>query len=272
MTMTMEDVGLARAATQDEVAQYWANGWVKMERFIPPEVAAQMLKIAKVEILEKNIDDARSHERPVWRDAYNLGRDDGVQPFHDLVRSPIVGRNAQRFMHRDVEVALHADMLAVKMPSGHGSSGMTGYHQDYPNFPLDRQGLLTFWVALEDMTPEQGTMRFYSGSQKEGPLGKFDLTSDERGMLDHYKYVEDQYPLSPPLSLKAGDCTVHNALVIHGAPANTTERPRWTYLMSYFPGDACWTGVPHHLFGAQAGLTPGQPIHSPMFPVVARAS
>lgn len=260
--------GEARAATDAEISHYYANGWVKMDRLISPELAAEMLVRAKKEILEGGVDNKRSHERNVWRDVYNMGRDEMVEPFASLNRSPDIGRNAQRFMRRNVPIGFHADMLAVKMPSGDASSRVTGYHQDFPNFPLDRAGLLTFWIALEDMTPDMGVMRFFSGSHHEGPLGKRNLEVDERGLLDHYPFVEEIHPLSPPLSLKAGDCTVHSSLVIHGAPANTTNRPRWTYIMSYYPCDARWTGAPHHIFNAEAGLKVLEPIVSPQFPII----
>lgn len=260
----------ARLATGDEIEHYHAFGWVKMERLFSPEVAAQMLVTAKAEILGKDADGETSHSRKVWRDSYNLGRDRKIEPFQTLCRHENMGRNAQAFIRRNTSVAMHVDMLAVKMPAGVGGSAATGYHQDFPNFPLDRNGLLTFWVALEDMTPEQGTMRFYSGSQHE-VLGKFNLEADARGILDASPFIEETYPLSPPLTLKAGDCTVHNSLVVHGAPDNITARPRWTYLMCYHPCDARWTGAPHHTFNADAGLTVGEPVSSPKFPVVYQA-
>ncbi len=258
-----EDV---RPVTEAELEFYYGNGWVKMERLISPQLAARMLELAKAEILDKAPDDVRSHDRGVWHDVYHLGRDDHIEPFYSLVRSPVIGRNAQLFMRRDIPVGMHNDMLAVKMPGG----TPTGWHQDFPNFPLDRNGLLTFWIALDDLTPEQGTMHFQSGSHKEGPLGRRNLGADERGLLDHVPYLEKLYPRSEPISLKAGDCTVHSCMVVHGAPANLTDRPRWSYLLSCYPGDACWTGAPHHNFNADAGLTPGQPALSPRFPIIAQ--
>lgn len=266
LTMSTRQIE-ARTATDEEVAHYHAYGWVKMEQLISSDLAAEMLELAKQEIARES-DGTRSHDRTVWRDVYNLGRDDGIEPFATLTRSHVIGRNAQRFMRRDVPIGFHADMLAVKTPDTQGSGGITGYHQDFPNFPLDRVGLLTFWIALEDLVPEQGVMRFLSGSQHEGPLGKRDLTTDVRGLLDHYPYLETEYPLSPPLSLKAGDCTVHSSTVVHGAPANTTDRPRWTYLMSYYPTDARWTGAPHHIFNEEAGLKLLEPAISPQFPII----
>lgn len=256
-----------REATDAEVAHYHANGWVKMERLIEPSLAAEMLETAKREVMAEP-DGERSHTRPVWRDVYNIGRDDLIEPFASLNRSKVVGRNAQRFMRREVPIGFHADMFAVKMPDGDAASGVTGWHQDFCNFPLDRAGLLTFWIALEDMAPEQGVMRFLSGSHREGPLGKRYLEVDERGLLDHYEYLEQDYKISPPLNLNAGDCTVHSSLVVHSAPANSTDRARWTYIMSYYPADAMWTGAPHHIFNAEAGLQVLQPAISPKFPII----
>jgi Phytanoyl-CoA dioxygenase (PhyH) len=264
VTMEIE----ARAATDAEITHYHENGWVKMERFITPKLAGEMLETAKAEILERESDGQRSHDRGMWRDVYNLGRDDLIEPFATLSRSRVVGRNAQRFMRRDVPVGFHADMLAVKMPAGNVGSAITGYHQDFCNFPLDRAGLLTFWIALDELTPDQGVMRFLSGSHREGPLGKRNHERDERGLLDHYPFLEKEHPLSEPLHLKAGDCTVHSSLVVHGAPGNVTDRPRWAYLMSYYPCDALWTGAPHHIFNQEAGLRLLEPAVSPRFPII----
>ena len=258
-----------RAATDEEVAHYHENGWVHMKGLIPADLAEEMRQRGEQELLDRGPeDDPRIRDLSAWRDLYFLGRDEGVEPFHTLTRSKTTGRNAQRFMRRDVAVGFHVDMFAVKMPTGHKASSETGFHQDFPNFPLDRVGLLTFWVALDHLTPDQGTMRFLSGSHREGPLGRRDLTTESRALLDHYPYLEDVYELSPPLEMEPGDCTVHSSLVIHSAPANTTDRPRWTYLMCYYPCDARFTGAPHHMFNEEAGLELGKPVISPKFPII----
>ena len=49
--------------------------------------------------------------------------------------------------------------MAVKMPAGHAAGQVTEFHQDWPNFPFDRTGMITFWIALADMPAEQGVMR-----------------------------------------------------------------------------------------------------------------
>ena len=275
-----------REATDDEVAFYRKNGWVKMEGLIPAQLAADMLAAIKDRILDADavntagetagtparIRGAKAgnqnavYDVPAWRDLHYVARDEHLEPFNSLVTSKTIGKNARRFMGREVPVGFHADILAVKMPSGHAAGKPTEFHQDFPNFPFDRVGMLSFWIALEDMPAERGVMRFLSGSQREGSLGRLGFGAGD--MTDYYPHLEEEYEMSPPLDLKAGDCTVHNGAVVHGAPENSTDKPRWAYIMSYFPRDIKYNGAQHHIFNAEAGCVLNQAIDTPQFPTV----
>jgi ectoine hydroxylase-related dioxygenase (phytanoyl-CoA dioxygenase family) len=190
-----------------------------------------------------------------------------LEPFSSLVYSPEIGLAAQRLIGREVPINYHADLLAVKMPEGHAASGPTGFHQDWVNFPFDRTGFLTFWIALDEIPPERGSMRFLSRSQEAGPLGKMGLLSGQQ-VTEYYPDLSSRYQMSPPLHMRAGDATIHNGLVVHGAPPNTTDQPRWAYIASYHPADTCYTGAPHHIFSPELGLQVGQPIKHERFRVI----
>jgi hypothetical protein len=71
-----------------------------------------------------------------------------------------------------------------------------------------------FWVALADIVPEQGAMRFLTGSHREGPLGTHGVlgTGASDDALTVYPGLLDLYELSPPLNYRAGDATVHHCL------------------------------------------------------------
>jgi hypothetical protein len=276
--MAQADVGAEvtmREVTDEEVAFYLENGWVKLEGLISPELTAEMLVIARREMEDKDelemVDtqsaESKVHDRKYWRDWHFPGRDHGIEPFRSLAYSRAIGHNAQRFQGRDVPINYHADMLAVKMPEGHAASAPTGFHQDWVNFPFDRVGFLTFWIALDDIPAERGSMRFLSGSHRAGPLGKMGLIS---GMepTEYYPDLLERHPLSTPLDLAPGDATVHNGMVVHGAPQNSTDKPRWAFLCSYHPSDTCYTGAPHHIFSADIGLEVGKPIKHERFRVV----
>jgi len=267
-----------REVTDEEVAFYRDNGWVLLRELISPELAADALSKVQDAIVnapsverKRSLTDAGQKytiaDIPQWRDWHFLGRDDHMEPFRSIAYSKQIGRNAQKFIGRDVPINFHADMMAVKMPSGSPASGPTGFHQDWVNFPFDRVGFHTFWFALDTITPEMGAMRFYQGSHKAGPLGKMGLIGG-KPVDEYYADLKERYPLSDPISLSPGDATVHNGMVVHGAPENTTDKPRWVFLCSYHPADTCYTGAPHHIFSQDLGLEVGKPIKHDLFPAI----
>jgi hypothetical protein len=211
--------------------------------------------------------EARLREGPSFQSWFFPGRDHGVQPIRALMYAPQMARNAQALVERDAPINYLADDILVKMPRGHEASHPTGYHQDIVNFPFDRPGFITFWIALDEIAPDQGALRFYSGSHHHGPLKPSDPR--EGGLPEHYADVVAKCPLSDAVRLAPGDATVHSGLVIHGAPENTTERPRWALQLGYFPADTCfndgrfppgiWDDVP---------IETGKPVRHPKFPVV----
>jgi ectoine hydroxylase-related dioxygenase (phytanoyl-CoA dioxygenase family) len=269
---------LAREVTPEEVASYEQNGWVKVEQLISPELAGEILATIKDKLLaaetgevrggaikaEEKVD--RIHDRDFWRDWHFPARDDRLEPLRSLVYSRELGRNASLMLGRDVAINYHADLIAVKMQAGHASSKPTGFHQDWVNFPFDRTGFLTFWIALDEIKAEQGAMRFHNGSHRAGPLGKMGLEGVEP--QDYYPGFKEKYPLSDPIDLAPGDATIHNGMVVHGAPENTTDRPRWTLIAAYHPADTCYTGAPHHIFTPELGLEVGKPIKHELFPPI----
>ena len=68
---------------------------------------------------------------------------------------------------------LFTDTLAVKLPQARveAKGRPTPYHQEHGALPYEGLGV-NVWAALDDIEPAQGTMRFYNGSHKLGPLGE----------------------------------------------------------------------------------------------------
>jgi hypothetical protein len=273
-------VGIDMREVTDQEGQFFReNGWVKLEALISPALAQAMLEPVRDVLLEAKggqppdlsalpLDPSeRIFDFSQWRDWHFPARDNQVEPLRSLVFSREIGRNTARLLGREVGVNYHADLLAVKMPAGHEGSLPTTWHQDWVNFPFDRVGFLTFWIALDEIRAEQGAMRFLSGSHKEGPLGRRNF-GDASDVMEYYPALAERYEMSPPLDLHAGDATVHTGLVVHGAPENVTDRPRWALTTSYHPADTCYTGAPHHIFTQSLGLEIGEPIRHPLFPTI----
>jgi Phytanoyl-CoA dioxygenase (PhyH) len=107
------------------------------------------------------------------------------------------------------------------------------FHQDAPSFNVGKPGWVTIWVALDELTPAQGSMRFLDGSHSVGSFGNHRSGPP----LRRHPEIVQEYELSPPLHYNAGDATAHDGFTLHGSPANTTDRDRWGYACLYIARD-----------------------------------
>jgi ectoine hydroxylase-related dioxygenase (phytanoyl-CoA dioxygenase family) len=275
-----DDVAMVRDLTDEEVAHYHREGWVKAEALIPADVAAQMLATVERVLagpVQSDADTAAPDterwgqqvvDSGYWRDYHYIAREDKLEPFHSIAFSQEIGRNSKRLLGREVGVRYNADFVAVKVPGPADSAANrpTDAHQDFVNVPFDRVGNHNYWIALDHVTPAQGSLRFYSRSHRLGPLG---LTGpDHEQVLESYREILDRdCELSPPLELRPGDATIHSSLTIHLAPSNATERNRIAYILAYMPADSRYTGAPYHNVDG-TGLRMGDRFEHPRFPVV----
>jgi hypothetical protein len=254
-----------RNVTDEEVTFFHQHGWAKLDRLIDPGLAAELLDAAKL-ILENP--GAPQNPMGWWDTHYFAGRDHGTEPFASLLFSSDLGRTASRIMDRQrltdtqVPVRLVAEMITRKRAAqSEVANAATTFHTDLPGYPLDRAGAFSFWIALDEVAPECGSMRFLSGSHREGLLGK------DFEVLEVYPKLRELYELSPPLHLEPGDATIHDWRVVHGGPANTTDRPRWAYIIGLIPGDCRYTGMPSTHFDS-LGLQVGEVIEHPKLPQI----
>jgi hypothetical protein len=219
-----------RDVTDAEVAFYRENGWVKLNRLTTPELAAELLRTG-LEWHEREGKDVTE-----W---HALAIDQRAHLFRALMFHPIMTRNAARLIDRkrlsgaEVPLRYRMDHFVCKQPGGHGVC----YHQDSCEHGSDRVGDIQFWLALAEITPDMGPMRFVSGVHREGPLGSAFADKD---LLEKYPKLTELYPLSPPFHYLPGDATVHHGHMIHGSGTNQSTRPRMSYIFSYTPADSRW--------------------------------
>ena len=266
-----------RDITDAEIEFYEAKGWVKLDRFISSDFAAELLDRAKqrmgssgdTHVLRPGVD-LVGHLS--WRDYHNIAEDD--ETFAELAFSKQIGRNVQRLLRRNVDIRVYANMLATKLGKGQGTDvteyAPTYFHQDFPTLAFDRSGYLGFWIALDEVTPDMGALRFRNGSHRMGSLGRW---FDAEELQDVYPFMEQDYPLGPELHYQPGDATVHHGFTVHGAPENTTDRPRWAFVIGYFPADTRFTGAgtpgDEHIHDAERyGLRVGETFDHPAFTLI----
>jgi hypothetical protein len=119
-------------------------------------------------------------------------------------------------------------------------SGGTPFHQDYSYQPFDRKGTVTLWIALVDLTPEMGPLRYLRGSHHEGPLGLIEA----RDIRDAYPQLWDSEVVAGQ-AMKAGDAQAHWDLTVHGAAPNEGTRSRDALAVRYMRSDTVYTGLTH---------------------------
>lgn len=220
-----------REVTDEEVAHYEEYGWVKLDRLVSPEFAAELREAA----LQPRADTDRIG---TWE---SMANHPGVEPYRSFFFSARMGSNAAKLINRkkytDAEVPLRyrLDHFIRREPG----PDHTRFHQDSAEHGSDRAGELQFWLALDEVTPEMGAMRFLSGSHRAGPLGSV-LRPGEPDLLELYPKLTEHFPLSDPFHYQPGDTTVHHGYMVHGAPPNTSDRARLCYIFSYTPADTRW--------------------------------
>jgi hypothetical protein len=254
------------------------NGWVKLEGLMTPELAETVLERAQKKMggdgraldenqTLKNSDSWNSDADVIarlWERWDQPSKEDEFM--HEIAFSRSLGETASSLIDgRDVRYYL--DGVHCKLPASQGGSG-TPWHQDSPYQPYDRDGAMNFWIALVDMPPEMGVMRFLNGSHKAGALGRF-VHQGGDGLLAALPHVEEEFEMSPEFGLKAGDATVHYQCTVHGAPENSTDRERWTLNLDVIPGEALYTGTPYPNTEGY-GLTVNEPFEVPQFPIINR--
>jgi ectoine hydroxylase-related dioxygenase (phytanoyl-CoA dioxygenase family) len=124
---------------------------------------------------------------------------------------------------------------------------------------------MTFWFPLEAYGPEAGTMSFVEGSHRAGVFGDY-TTYGGADALEVFPELRE-LSMSDPMTYELGDITVHTHLTIHGAGANTLDRPRWAYIIITQPADVCWNGSPCPNFDYST-MKPWQQLGDERFPLI----
>lgn len=126
----------------------------------------------------------------------------------------------------------------------------TPWHQDGEYYPIRPLEVLTIWIPLEDVTEENGPMRFIPGSHKahtlfshswvEGDDKTINLVCDS----EHFDETTAE-----PLLLRAGQVSFHDVYMIHGSKPNRTDKARPAFIVRLMPA----TSLYDHALGAEIG-------------------
>lgn len=236
--------------SESQVQVYREQGFLVIEDFLDAsELAAWRAALDEAlerrgpqrfpgaEVADDRADDA--YYRQVFDQRVNLWKD--CPALRDCVLDERLGRLAADLAGVD-RIRLWHDQALIK----EAWANPTNWHQDLPYWSFDSPRACSLWVALDDTTLQNGCLYFLPGSQRTERREKQDLS---RSMGDVFAlFPERRLEEARATPLRAGSCTVHNALTLHAAGPNMTPRRRRAMTCAFLPD-----GVP---FNGQQNVLP----------------
>jgi len=171
------------------------------------------------------------------------------------------------------------DQIFVKEPQ---TGNRTRWHNDQPYWPVRGWDVLSFWLALDPTTEENGRLGFVRGSHKWDrwfqPERFGDTKDDGKTSYDHnpdYEPMPDIEAARGDYDIIAwdmapGDVIAFHALTVHGAGGNERDDVRRRGYTVRYLGDDAWydtrpgTSKPMHV----PGKADGDPMPCDVFPLV----
>jgi phytanoyl-CoA hydroxylase len=232
--------------SQEQIDQYRQNGYTVLENALD-EQAVQALR-TRVEGIAtgalpfpeaciefdpgasrtRHIDNLRKINSPAAHDTFFM--DHAVQKNLLDAAEALLGPDVKFF----------ADQLFIKGPGGMEKT----YHQDSAYFHIEPMAILTAWVALDDVTLENGCLRVVPGSQLEGLKDHSEAWMVGDRQDQKVPDAEIDLDREKPILLKAGDCSFHHSLLLHRSGPNQTDARRRGLATHYMSAHSLWTGAP----------------------------
>lgn len=228
--------------SDEKVAFFRDNGYVRFDG---------VLNSDEIEFLRRSLAYALDHREGFVRDLAGEGEGGGNDKILQMVNlwehfpdvktyshNARLAGMARRLTGSD-QVWLFHDQALVKKP---GPSAASPWHQDQPYWPVTDPGMISCWMALDDVTIDKGCMQFIPGSHKWGEAAPMSFT-DDGPKLEDVLTDEQKDAWNPvPIELKAGDCTWHHGLTWHFTKPNITNEIRRAMVTIYIPEGVRFAG------------------------------
>ena len=240
--------------SNEQVAFYNENGYIIIEDFLD----ADELEYWRSSVM-KAVDDRKGQKMP--GKSVKVGEDDGINIDADYFKN-VFDQLLNLWQTNDSVKQLMFDEGIGKMAADlSGSDGIriwhdqalikrpwanpTSWHLDTPFWSFSDRRALSIWVALDDVTLHNGCMFFIPGSHKESRFESPYIGKNMGDIFDFYPQFKSSR--SVPAVMKAGSCSFHNGLTIHGAHPNMTAGFRRAMTCAYMPDGNVFNGQPNIL-------------------------
>jgi phytanoyl-CoA hydroxylase len=249
--------------TPEQAEYYRQNGYVVVEDFLAPDEVRRWIEVLDGVITSRGdrrlpdrpelyMDPGETERKPPSKDEeyynkvfvqrVNLWKDS--EEVRRLIHDPRMGRMATELTGNDGFRVWH-DQALYKAPW----ANPTAWHVDNAYWSFSSTESITIWIALDDVTVQNGCLMFLPGTHKRCTYDPVPISHQMDKVFDMYPEFRDIEPFMAVM--KAGSCTFHNGLTVHGAGPNMT--PYWRRAMTciYMPIGSTFNGKQNILTKAQ---------------------
>lgn len=149
----------------------------------------------------------------------------------ELFTYPAIGEWAARITGAQM-IQLWAAQMLYKPPGG-DALGNVGWHQDKLYWSYWEGEVFTAWIALSNVTEENGAMRFVRGSHTWGGLiegGDF-FSGDHEAQREAISVPPGKEWEEVAATLEPGGVSFHNRHTFHGSGPNVATWPRRSFAL-----------------------------------------
>ena len=258
--------------TQDQIDFFHANGYLAGIRALNDD-QIEVLRSELAQLIDPN---HRAHELfyefhsnestdPATVLFHALGAWRIAPGFHDLLWNPAFVMPAAQLL--DGPVRFWHDQLFCK-PAQHG--GVVAWHQDYSYWTRTQpMAHLSCWIGLDDSTRENGCVHYVPGSHRWDLLPVTGLADDMHAIRSVLTPDQKDQFKPVPIELKAGECSFHHPLMVHGSFENRSDRPRRGAVINVFRDGVCSASNDPLLAGVPP-ISVGERIAGQFFPLLLR--
>jgi len=256
--------------TGEQIRSYQDNGYLVIEDFLSPEEledwrekvmkavsnrAGQKMPGKELKTGEDDgINEDAGYFGKVFDQLINLWQtDEGVKK---LMVDPRIGQMAAKLAGVD-GIRIWHDQALFKRPW----ANPTAWHLDTPFWSFTDRKALSIWIALDDATYENGCLYFIPGSFHITRFETSGIGKNMDGIFTVYPQLARVNSVAAPM--KAGSCSFHNGLTVHGAGANMTSGFRRAMTCAFMPDGNPYNGQPNVLPDAYVKqLNVGDPLNN----------
>ncbi len=235
--------------SEEQVEFYQTNGFIVIEDFL----SADELEHGRSAVMEAVTE--RGGKKMPGKDT-KVGEDDGINEdaeyfgkvfdqllnlwqtnnkVKELMTDERIGEMAAKLSGAD-GIRIWHDQALFKRPW----ANPTAWHLDTPFWSFSDKRALSIWIALDDATLENGCLYFIPGSHKITSFKNSAIGKNMDGIFQVYPQCAKTQPFVA--KMKAGSCSFHNGLTIHGAGANMTPGFRRAMTCAYMPEGNAFNG------------------------------